>query len=50
MTDLPYIIGSYVLVAIAGVGLAIFTSLRLGRAKARLKAVDKRAESRRESL
>ena len=48
MTELPYIVASYVLFASLAVGLAITTSLRLGRAQARLKTLDRRADARRE--
>ena len=48
MTELPYIIASYVLFAFLAVVLAVTTSLRLGRARARLKALDRRADPRRE--
>ncbi len=47
MTALPYVIGSYVLFAVLAVALAVGVSLRLGRAKARLRAADTRAAARR---
>ena len=44
MTDLPYIFAAYGVFAVFAIGLAIFTSLRLGRAKKKLLALDKRAK------
>jgi hypothetical protein len=43
MTDLPYIFAAYGVFAVFAVALAIFASLRLGRAKSKLLALDKRA-------
>jgi len=49
MTDLPFIMLSYAAFTIAVLALAIFTSLRLGRAKKRLNAVDPRAGAARDT-
>ena len=48
MTELPYIVASYVLFASLAAVLAVTTSLRLARAQARLKTLDHRADARRE--
>ena len=48
MTELPYIAASYGLFVLLALGLAITTSLRLARAQSRLKALDQRADTRRE--
>ena len=46
MTHLPYILASYGLFGLVALGLAISTSLRLGGATKRLRAVDPRAAAR----